>query len=67
MNKVTCDNCIKESVCKYKSEYEYDCDWLKKSKVGATTKISVTCSEFSEKQTLRAYRALGKTKEKGNE
>lgn len=46
-----CNCCIKESVCKYKVEYEQDCENLKQSIIGRTTEISIKCKEFSPKQS----------------
>ena len=50
-----CNCCVKESVCKYKVEYEHDCRSLVLSKQGRTTEISIKCKEFTAKQ---AYREL---------
>lgn len=50
-----CNCCVKESVCKYKVEYEHDCENLTKAIVGNTTEISIKCKEFTAKQ---AYREL---------
>lgn len=46
-----CNCCIKESVCKYKVEYEQDRENLKKSIIGRTTEISFKCKEFMPKLT----------------
>lgn len=46
-----CNCCIKESVCKYAVEYQLDCEKLKQSIQGETTKILIKCKEFSPKQT----------------
>ena len=43
---------LKESVCKYKVEYEQDCENLKKSIVGRTTEILIKCKEFSARSTV---------------
>ena len=52
-----CNCCIKESVCKYKVEYEVDCERLKQAIIGETTEISIKCKEFTPKQTT-LYREL---------
>lgn len=41
-----CNCCIKESVCKYATEYKCDCERLKQSIQGSTTEISIKCKEF---------------------
>jgi hypothetical protein len=46
-----CNCCAKESVCKYKVEYETDCENLKNSIIGKTTEIAIKCKEFLSKQT----------------
>lgn len=48
-----CNCCVKESVCKYKVEYETDCEKLKLSIVGGTTEIAIKCKEFMPKSTAR--------------
>ena len=47
-----CNCCIKESVCKYKVEYEHDCENLKNAIIGKTTEISIKCKEFSGQSTV---------------
>lgn len=41
-----CNCCIKESVCKYKVEYEQDSENLKKAIIGRTTEVAIKCKEF---------------------
>ena len=48
-----CNCCIKESVCKYKVEYEQDCERLKNAIIGGTTELSIKCKEFMPKSTTR--------------
>ena len=49
-----CNCCIKESVCKYKVEYETDCASLKNTIiVSRTTEISIKCKEFMPQSTTR--------------
>ena len=48
-----CNCCIKESVCKYKVEYEHDIENLKNTIVGKTTEISIRCKEFTAKSMAR--------------
>ena len=48
-----CNCCVKESVCKYKVEYEFDCKQLVANITGKTTEISVKCKEFMPKSTSR--------------
>ena len=48
-----CNCCIKESVCKYKVEYEHDCKSLVLNKQGRTTEISIKCKEFTAKSMTR--------------
>lgn len=48
-----CNCCIKESVCKYKVEYEHDKENLKNAIVGRTTEVSITCKEFTPMSTTR--------------
>ena len=51
-----CNCCIKESVCKYKVEYEADCANLKNTILGQTTEISIKCKEFTEKSMTRGQK-----------
>lgn len=46
-----CNCCIKESVCKFATEYKCDCERLKQSIYGSTTEISIKCREFSPQNT----------------
>lgn len=46
-----CNCCMKESVCKYKVEYEMDCEKSKTWVIGKTTEISIKCKEFVQKQS----------------
>ena len=48
-----CNCCIKESVCKYKVEYEHDRENLKNTIVGRTTEIAIKCKEFARMSTAR--------------
>ena len=48
-----CNCCIKESVCKYKVEYEHDCRSLVLNISGKTTEVSIKCKEFASKSTAR--------------
>jgi hypothetical protein len=48
-----CNCCVKESVCKYKIEYEHDCKSLVLNIHGRSTEISVTCKEFMPMSTTR--------------
>ncbi len=49
-----CNCCIKESVCKYATEYKSDCEYLKQSIQGRTTEISIKCKEFvAQSQEIR--------------
>lgn len=48
-----CNCCIKESVCKFKEEYEADCKRLVINISGRSTAISVTCKEFMAKSMTR--------------
>ena len=41
-----CNCCLKESVCKYKTDYQCDCERLKQSIQCSTTEISIKCKEF---------------------
>lgn len=46
-----CSCCIKENVCKYSVDYQFDCSSLKNNIKGSTTELSIKCSEFYPKQT----------------
>lgn len=48
-----CNCCVKESVCKYKVEYETDCQRLKNTIIGGTTEVAIKCKEFAPKSTTR--------------
>lgn len=48
-----CNCCIKNSVCKYKVEYEHDCSTLTRTIIGTTTKVSISCKEFMPMSTAR--------------
>ena len=48
-----CNCCIKESVCKYKVEYEHDCRSLVLNIAGKTTEISIKCKEFTPKSMAK--------------
>lgn len=48
-----CNCCIKESVCKYATEYKCDCERLKQSITGSTTEISIKCKEFIANSNTR--------------
>ena len=48
-----CNCCIKESVCKYKVEYEHDCRSLVLNISGKTTEISIKCKEFAAQSMQR--------------
>lgn len=41
-----CNECMKESVCKYKEEYEADCKRSETWAIGRTTQFSIRCKEF---------------------
>ncbi len=44
-----CNCCIKESVCKYKIDYECDCERIKQAIHGDTAEVSIKCKEFVSK------------------
>jgi hypothetical protein len=46
-----CNCCIKESVCKYKTEYQCDCEKLKQFIQSSPIEISIKCKEFVAHQT----------------
>lgn len=46
-----CNCCIKESVCKYKTEYQSDCEKLKQFIQSSPIEISIKCKEFVAHQT----------------
>ena len=48
-----CNCCIKESVCKYKVEYDRDRENLKNAIVGRTTEVAISCKEFTAKSMTR--------------
>lgn len=41
-----CNCCCKESVCKFKAEYETDCKQIVVSIFGKSTEVSIKCKEF---------------------
>lgn len=45
-----CNCCLKESVCKFKAEYEQDCAQLPQNVIGKTTELSIVCMEFAPKE-----------------
>lgn len=50
--KQNCNCCVKESVCKYKVEYENDCAAITGGIVGATTEVRIVCKEFATKDSI---------------
>lgn len=46
-----CNYCIKESVCKYKTEFQNDCEKLKHIIRSSPIEISLKCKEFVAHQT----------------
>ena len=48
-----CNCCLKESVCKYKTEYVLSVEKIKVAIIGRTTEVKITCKEFLSHRTMR--------------
>lgn len=48
--KYNCNECVKESVCKYCVEYQQDCEKLKNEISDRTTELTIKCKEFMPNQ-----------------
>jgi len=50
-DKQDCNNCIKETVCVLRIDYQQDCERIDKAMRSIATEVSIRCKEFYSKQT----------------
>lgn len=51
MSQQNCKDCIKETVCVLRIDYQGDCERIDKAIRSIATEVSIKCKEFYPKQT----------------